>query len=112
MKSAEARLLRASSLLPGKLQPTSPLPSQSKRGPTSSLSSAMNPSRDTAATPMIVLPVILSFRSVIVYHYRFDPLRPWSGRVDSGGDAGGGDDLDQRRATSTSLRLTSPSRIS
>jgi hypothetical protein len=30
MKSAEARLLRASSSLPGKLQPTSPLPSQSK----------------------------------------------------------------------------------
>jgi hypothetical protein len=76
MKSAEARLLRTSSSLPGKLQLTSPLPSQSKRGPTPSLSSAMNPSRETAATPMIVLPMILSFRSVIVHHYRFDPERP------------------------------------
>jgi hypothetical protein len=43
MKSAEARVLRASSSLPGKVQATSPLPSQSKSGPTSSLSSAMNP---------------------------------------------------------------------
>jgi hypothetical protein len=59
MKSAEARLLRASASLPGKLQPTSPLPSQSKSGPTSSLSSAMNPSKDTAATPMIVLPMFV-----------------------------------------------------
>src|SRR5919197_5431125 len=59
MKSAEARLLRASSSLPGKLQPTSPLPSQSKSGATSSLSSAMNPSKDTAATPMIVLPMFV-----------------------------------------------------
>src|ERR671936_2329501 len=61
MKSAEARLLLASAALPGKLQPASPLPSQSKSGPTSSLSSAMNPSRETAATPMIVLPMTPPF---------------------------------------------------
>jgi hypothetical protein len=36
-------VLRASSGLPGKLQPTSPLPSQSNSAPTSSLSSAMKP---------------------------------------------------------------------
>ncbi len=57
MKSAEARVLRASSGLPGKLQLTSPPPSQSNSGPTSSLSSAMNPSRETAAAPMIVVPI-------------------------------------------------------
>src|SRR6184192_1584995 len=62
MKSAEAWLLRAARSLPGKLQLASPPSSQSKSGPTSSLSSAMNPSRETAATPMIVLPMIPSFR--------------------------------------------------
>jgi antitoxin YefM len=46
--------------LPGKLQATSPLSYQSKSGPTSSLSSAMNPSRETTA-PMIVLPIVSSF---------------------------------------------------
>src|ERR671930_1476043 len=61
MKSAEAWLLRAARSLPGKLQLTSPL-SQSKSGPTSSLSSAMNPSSETAAAPMIVLPMIPSLR--------------------------------------------------
>ena len=62
MNSADAWLLRAPCSLPGKVQLASPLPSQSKSGPTSSLSSAMNPSRETAATPMIVLPMIQSFR--------------------------------------------------
>jgi hypothetical protein len=57
MKSAEAWVLRDSPGLPGKLQVTSPLPYQSNSGPTSSLSSAMNPSRETTA-PMIVLPMI------------------------------------------------------
>src|SRR2546423_8992965 len=61
MKSADARVLRASSSLPGKLQLTSPLPSQSNSGPTPSLSSAMYPSRETAATPMIVLPIVRAF---------------------------------------------------
>ena len=60
MKSAEARVLRTSSSLPGKLQVTSPLPNQSNIGPTPSLSSAMNPSRDTTA-PMIVLPMMSPF---------------------------------------------------
>src|SRR5919198_3782883 len=63
MNSAEARLLRASSSLPGKVQLTSPVPSQSKSGPTSSVSSAMYPSREIAATPMIVLPMIPPFAS-------------------------------------------------
>src|SRR5919106_3842168 len=62
MKSAEAWVVRTSSSLPGKLQATSPLPYQSNSGPTSSLSSAMNPSRETTA-PMITLPMISSSRS-------------------------------------------------
>jgi hypothetical protein len=61
MKSAETWVLRASSSLPGKLQLTSPVPSQSNNGPTSSLSSAMNPSSETAAAPMIVLPISAPF---------------------------------------------------
>src|SRR6266540_3008101 len=64
MNSAEARLLRAGSWSPpGNVHVASPRPSQSKSGPTSSLSSAMNPSRETAATPMIVLPMISPFAS-------------------------------------------------
>src|SRR5918996_1320824 len=63
MNSAEAWGLRTALSLPGKVQLTSPVPSQSKSGPTSSLSSAMNPSRETAATPMIVLPMIPPFAS-------------------------------------------------
>jgi hypothetical protein len=59
MKSAEAWVVRHSSSEPGKLQATSPLPSQSNSGPTPSLSSAMNPSRETTA-PMIVLPTVSS----------------------------------------------------
>src|SRR5215208_4462409 len=55
MKSAEAWVLRASPSLPSKDQVTSPLPYQSNSGPTPSPSSAMNPSRETAA-PMSVLP--------------------------------------------------------
>src|SRR6266542_1788059 len=63
MNSAEAWVPRAARSLPGKVQLTSPVPSQSKSGPTPSLSSAMNPSRETAATPMIVLPMIPPFAS-------------------------------------------------
>ena len=58
MKSAEAWVVRASYSAPGKRQATSPLPSQSNSGPTPSLSSAMNPSRETIA-PMMVLPMNL-----------------------------------------------------
>jgi hypothetical protein len=61
MKSAEAWVLRDSPSEPGKLQVTSPLPYQSNSGPTRSLSSVMNPSRETAA-PMIVLPMIPALR--------------------------------------------------
>ena len=83
MKSAEAWLLRAARSLPGKLQLTSPL-SQSKSGPTSSLSSAMNPSSETAAAPMIVFPMIPSFRvrAVQPRYSRYTASREsWSSRA-------------------------------
>src|SRR5690349_1087440 len=48
--------------MPGMLQVTSPLPNQSNNGPMPSLSSAMNPSSDTAARFMIVLVMVSSFR--------------------------------------------------
>jgi hypothetical protein len=67
MKSAEARVPRAALSLRGRVQLTSPVASQSKSGPTSSLSSAMNPSREIAATPMIVLPMISSL--VVIFHH-------------------------------------------
>src|SRR5215208_2713437 len=65
MKSADACVVRNSSSEPGKLQVTSPLASQSNSGPTASLSSAMNPSRETTA-PMTVLPIYSSPSSWVV----------------------------------------------
>src|SRR6266508_485756 len=72
MKSAEAWVLQDSPSLPGKLQVTSPFPYQSNSGPMSSLSSAMNPSRETTA-PMIVLPKPRPFVAT-VHHHRYDDL--------------------------------------
>jgi hypothetical protein len=79
MKSAEARVLRDSPKEPGKLQVTSPLPYQSNSGPTSSFSSAMNPSRETAA-PVIVLPMISSLACDLRHNrlagLNYSPTRP------------------------------------
>src|SRR3954471_4274035 len=47
--------------MPGLLQVTSPLSNQSNSGSMPSLSSAMKPSSDTAATFMIVLPMVAFF---------------------------------------------------